>query len=274
MTTGETLKEEQEAQQSQDKTTRERSTIVFPYQDLSDAIKIAANVHNLGGSSCQIDQLAAQLGHTVTSGTFQLKLNTARIFSLLVNSKGMVTLTNLGTQIVDPQHQRAAKVESFLSVPLYKRIYEHFKGASLPPSGGLEATIVGFGVAAKQKETARRVFQRSAELAGFFEIAKDRLTYPSLKGSGEAAPAISHVEDNGHADGKKSGNGGGNGGDGHHPLIEGLIKALPESGADWLLEARRKWLQAAAMNFDFVYVDPTDSQASIRVSLDKETSAK
>jgi hypothetical protein len=142
----------------------------------------------------------------------------------------------------------------------------------------LDATIESFGVSPKQKETARRVFQRSAELAGFFEIAKDRLTYPSLKGGGESTPALS-AEDSQGEDGKKAiigagGGCGGNGGDGHHPLIEGLIKALPESGADWPFEARRKWLQAAAMNFDFVYKDPTDSQASIKVSVEKEISAK
>lgn len=277
MAASEGLQEIQEAQQPQETVKRERSAILFPYQDLGDAIKVAKGVHTLGGSSCQTDQLAAQLGHTVTSGAFQQRLNTARIFGLLTNSKGMVTLTALGVQIVDPQQQRAAKVESFLNVPLYKRVYEQFKGASLPPPSGLEATIVSFGVAPKQKETARRVFQRSAEFAGFFEIAKDRLTYPSLKGSAaESISAPPSVEDHGGIDSKKKTNngGGGNGGDGHHPLIEGLIKALPESGADWPLEARKKWLQAAAINFDFVYTDPTDSQASIRVTLDKESSAK
>jgi hypothetical protein len=277
MTTSDALKEEQDTPQSQDRAQRERSTILFPYQDLADAIKVAKGVHTLGGSSCQTDQLAAQLGHTVTSGAFQQRLNTARIFGLLTNSRGMVTLTMLGTQIVDPLQQRAAKVESFLNVPLYKKVYDQFKGASLPPASGLDATIVGFGVSPKQKETARRVFTRSAELAGFFEIAKDRLTYPSLKGGGESTSPPLNEDDHLGGDGKKktiNGGGGGNGGDGHHPLIEGLIKALPESGADWPLEARRKWLQAAAMNFDFVYADPTDSQASIRVSLDKEISAK
>ena len=115
---------------------RERSTILFPYQDLGDAIKVAKGVHTLGGSSCQTDQLAAQLDHTITSGAFQQRLNTARIFGLLTNSKGMVTLTILGTQIVDPQQQRAAKVEAFLNVPLYKKVYEQFKGASFRPLAG------------------------------------------------------------------------------------------------------------------------------------------
>lgn len=276
MATGEVLKEVPDVSENSDKATRERSTILFPYQDLEDAIRVAKGVHTLGGSSCQVDQLAAQLGHTVTSGAFQQRLNTARIFGLLTNSKGMVTLTMLGVQIVDPQQQKSAKVGSFLNVPLYKKVYEHFKGASLPPPSGLDATIVGFGVSAKQKETARRVFQRSAEQAGFFEIAKDRLTYPSLKGAGESSAPPLNVEDHPAYSGKKKtiGGGGGDGRDGHHPLIEGLIKALPQPGADWPVEARRKWLQAAAMNFDFVYTEPTDSQASIKVSLDKDTSAK
>ena len=93
-----------------------------------------------------------------------------------------------------------------------------------------------------------------------------------------ASPAPSSLGDEDYqaADGKKktTSGGGGNGGDSHHPLIAGLIKALPESGAPWPLEARKKWLQAAAMNFDFVYTDPTDSQALIRVTLDKDISAK
>jgi hypothetical protein len=274
MVTGEVVNEVQEVPQAQEAAKRERSTIVFPYGDLTDAISVAKGIHTVGGTNCQIDQLAAQLDHTVTSGAFQQRLNTARIFGLLTNSKGRVTLTPLGTRIVDHQQEKAAKVESFLSVPLYKKVYEHFKGTTLPPASGLDATIEEFGVSAKQRETARRAFQRSAMQAGFFEISQDRLTYPSMKGTGESA-ASAHSEDQRAAEGKrKTSNGaGGDGGDGtSHPLIEGLIKALPAPG-EWPLDARRKWLQAAAMNFDFVYTDSTNTQGSIRVLLDKEASA-
>ncbi len=269
MTTGEALKTEVQADtKSQDKAKRERSAILFPYQDLGDAIKVAKGVHTLGGTRCQTDQLAAQLGHTVTSGSFQQRLNTARIFGLLTNSKGMITLTAPGTKIVDPTQQKAAKVEAFLNVPLYLKVYEHFKGTTLPPASGLEATFVEFGVSPKQKETARRVFQRSAEEAGFFEIAKDRLTYPSLKGSGELAPAVQNVEDNAQADGKKSGNGGGDGG-GQHPLIEGLLKELPEPKTEWPMEERKNWLEMASTIFNVIYKNSDDSRGSLRVVVEK-----
>src|ERR1017187_3864807 len=92
MTTNESLKEEQDTPPQDVKATRERSTIVFPYQDLGDAIAVAKGVQAAGGTSCGLDALAAGLGHTsTTSGTFQLRLNTARIFGLLTSSKGMVT---------------------------------------------------------------------------------------------------------------------------------------------------------------------------------------
>lgn len=275
MTTNESLKGEQGTPQPQDaKATRERSTIVFPYQDLGDAIAVAKGVQAAGGTSCGLDALAAGLGHTnTTSGTFQLRLNTARIFGLLTSSKGTVTLTPLGAQIVDPRQEKAAKVESFLYVPLYKKIYEQFKGTSLPPASGLEATIGSLGVAPKQKDTARRTLQRSAELAGFFAYGKDRLVAPAVKGVLDATSNTE--EDAGHREEKPSGNG--NDGDGpRQPPIQWLIELLPDIGAEWAVEDRRKWLLAAASNFDVAYKNSADSKgSSIKVSIVRdEDSAK
>lgn len=258
---------------------RQRSTIVFPYSDLDDAVSVAKSVYTIGGTSCQADQLAARLGLPVSASMFQLRLNTARIFGLIVYSQGTVTLTPLGTRICDRQQESAAKAESFLSVPLYKAVYEQFKGATLPPPGGLDTTIGNMGVSPKQKEKARRVFQRSAQQAGFFAFGQDRLVYPSMKGSTEP-PSAGNGESPSERDEKnKTSPGGRDGGDGpRHPLIEGLIKALPDGGSDWPLESRKKWLQAAAMNFAFVYTDSkrdsSEDQESIKVSIERESSAK
>jgi hypothetical protein len=259
---------------------RVHSSIVFPYSDLDDAVSVAKSVYTIGGSSCQADQLAARLGLPLNASMFQLRLNTARIFGLIVYSQGMVTLTSLGTRICDRQQEAAARAESFLNVPLYKAVYEQFKGATLPPPGGLDTTIGNMGVSPKQKEKARRVFQRSAQHAGFFAFGRDRLVYPS-KGGGEPAPSTNGETPPEKIDGKKDTHGG-DGGDGgnssRHPLIEGLIKALPHGGADWPLESRKKWLQAAAMNFAFVYTDSkrdsTEDQESLKVSIERESSAK
>src|ERR1017187_1609236 len=205
--------------QPPDKNKRERSTIVFPYNDLEDAIGLVKGVHTIGGSSCQADQLAAHLKHPADGSTFQVRLNTARIFGLVMYSQGTVNLTPLGVRICDPQQERSARAESFLTVPLYKQVYEQFKGGVLPPASGLDATMGSLGVAAKQKENARRAFQRSATQAGFFEFAQDRLVYPAMKGGSEPLPGNgeSHPDTDGK---KKNGDDGGNGT--RHPLIEGL----------------------------------------------------
>lgn len=246
---------------------RERSTIEFPYLDLDVAVEIAKGVHAVGGTSCQWDQLAAHLNQAAKGGSFRLRMMTARTFGYVTYSQQTVTLTKLGIQLCDPQQEATAKVEGFLTVPLYSRIYEKFKGVTLPPTDGLETEMANMGVSPKQTGKARQAFQRSAQQAGFFWSGANRLVRPSIKGS--AASTITPAdEDQDKSDKKRVKDE-----DEKHPLIEGLIKALPKDGTNWPMEARKKWLQAAAMNFDYVYTD-SNSDASIKVSIERESSAK
>jgi hypothetical protein len=249
----------------EDDGTRSRSTIEFPYLDLDTAVEIAKGVHTVGGSSCQWDQLAAQLNQAAKGGGFRLRVMTAKTFGLVTYAQQTVTLTKLGTQVCDPQQEPSAKVDAFLFVPLYNAIHEKFKGVTLPPTEALENVMAGLGVAPKQTGKARQAFQRSATQAGFFAFGPNRLVKPSIKGS--ATPAAPQPDPGEHREKKEKDTD-----DSKHPLIEGLIKALPEKGADWSLDARRKWLQAAAINFDFVYQDSTNNPGSIKISL--EGSAK
>ena len=203
---------------------------------------------------------------------FRLRLNTARIFGLITHAQGTVTLTDLGTRICDPQQESAAKADSFLTVPLYNKIYEEFKGKNLPPMSGLEAAIGDMGVATKQKGNARQVFQRAATQAGFFAFGTDRLVYPTIKGrppgnGGESQRPPAEPEKPAAEKPKGDGNGGDDGGSGIrlHPLIEGLIKTLPDPKVDWPIEKRAKWLRAASQNFDLIYPDTTEDSIEIKV---------
>jgi hypothetical protein len=248
---------------------RERSTIEFPYTSLDDAVGVAKAIHKAGGNEARLELLAAELGHSTTeSGGFRQRIAGARMFGLASSSQGMVTLTVLGARIVDESTEQAARVESFLTVPLYKSIYEEFKAGVLPPNDGLENKIVSLGVAQKQKDRARQAFQRSAKEAGFFAYGTNRLVYPATVKTAGGRTAKPHEKT---VDTPKGGAGSGNGGGGDdlgfHPLIAGLISALPKGG-EWPIEQRRKWLQAAAMNFDFVY-DATDP-GTIKVSVEAD----
>lgn len=54
-----------------------------------------------------------------------------------------------------------------------------------------------------------------------------------------------------------------------HPLFIGLLGALPQPGAEWALQKRLKWLQAAASILDALYQIPlnADEREVIHVSV-------
>ena len=260
---------------------RTRSTVVFPYMALDDAIAVAKGVHVNGGNTCRAEQLAPHLGHPLDSSMFRGKVNASRIFGLTTNSHGYITLTPLGVRICETTQEAAAKAEAFMTVPLYKQIYEDFKGTQLPPIGALEAAIENMGVSPKQKSTARQVFVRSARQAGFFAYGPSRLVYPSFKGGVSqntapgsvpiSQPEIPKTKDSTQSSKNSTGGGGdGTGGGGRfHPLIEGLIATLPAPDSDWPVERRARWLRAALYDFDLIYKDPEEDGSSIEIKVQK-----
>lgn len=174
------------------------------------------------------------------------------MFGLVETTSGSHKLSPLGRMIVDPQRERDARARAFLNVPLYKAIFEKYKGGVMPPAAALERDIVGLGVAEKQTGRARQVFERSAEQAGYHEHGKNRLVMP-------AARALDVGQDQ-ETDSTDE-NGGGKppppppppSGPTRHPFIEGLLKTLPEPETEWKTADRVKWLQTAANIFDLIY---------------------
>jgi len=118
------------------------------------------------------------------------------------------------------------------------------------------------GVAPKQTDKARQVFVRSARFAGFFELAPDRLTKPSM--------SILHDSSDNDSDEVRSGIRA-NGGTTpdvlpHHPFVEGLLRELPDPGTEWKVERRVMWLRTAANIFNMIYEDSGDLR-EIQVSV-------
>ena len=232
---------------------REQSTIGFVYMDLEAAITVAAAMIGAGGVALSRDQLAGVMNLSAGSGNFVTKVATARAFGLIATVGGKYELTNLGFAIVDKdeKRQRAARAESFLNVPLFKRTYEEFKTKQLPPRPhGLEQAFVKFGVAQKQKTNARLAFERSARQAGYFNSGEDRLIEPIVVGN--IIPAEHPREDDAVERGTAS-TAISAASKALHPFIQGLLDALPEPGTNWALEGRAMWLQAAAFNFNLMY---------------------
>jgi len=103
------------------------------------------------------------------SSSYRIQISATRMFGLVDTTSGRHRLSQLGRMIVDPQREREARTRAFQNVPLYKAIFENYKGGVLPPAAALERDIIGLGVAEKQTSRARQVFEKSAEQAGYFE---------------------------------------------------------------------------------------------------------
>jgi len=249
--------------------TRVVSTIEFPYGDLDDAISVVSAIHDNAGTSCDTDQLAAYMKHPISSGTFRQKVSSARIFGLVETTRGSVSLAELGRKIVDPTYEKKARVEAFLTVPLYKAIFENYKGHLLPPLAALEREIGKLGVSAKQVGRARQSLERSAEQAGFTAHGKDKLVMPSGANQQETKklePTTKKIDEP-HVGASSENNGGD-----WPPFIQGLLGKLPKGGEGslWSMSDRAKWLQTASNIFDLMYVtEEQDSLSIISIKVDK-----
>ena len=160
--------------------------------------------------------------------------------------KGTVSATDLGTRVADDRTAAAARVQAFLNVPLYREIHERFRGRTLPVTKGMEQAMGSLGVVPKQVTTARQVFTRSAEFAGFFAHGRDRLIEPAMGKVEAKEPA---GDTGGKRDEERSNVD-------THPLIVGLLGALPKPGEDFSQEDRDLWLEAAKVNLQLIYGKP------------------
>lgn len=244
---------------------RGRSSIEFTYSGLDDSEELVGAVRTLGGTGCSLDALAAKLNQSATGGGFRLKVYSARTFGLCDISRGQVDLTDLGLRIIDPAHTKAARVEAFLNVSLYRQMYEQLKGQQLPPMAAIERMMLNAGVAPKQKERARQVFIRSAKFAGFFDIQSDRLVKPEVRDAKSVAGNVTEqekgIERNVAAPPLPRvfyGGGGSDGTDGIHPAILGLLRELPAAGTPMPSKRKDQLKAAFAMSIDFIYPDPED----------------
>ena len=244
---------------------REQSSIAFPYLDLEAAAEVARAVYNRSGlGTCDLDELAAQMGQTM-SGAFRLKTGTAKIFDFVdKEGKSGIKLSELGRQIVSPETERAARVEAFLRVPLYAAVYDKYKGHLLPPPKALEREMLSLGVSSKQTDRARQAFERSARQAGFFESGEDRLVRPRVDLPTRKVDESTNSDRVGSARQEDVSRGRGER-DAHHPFIQGLLETLPpaEKFNEWTTDEQAEWLDAAAGIFKLL----SKSKGRIKISV-------
>lgn len=174
---------------------RDRTLIEFPYADLPRCIELARALHGIAGKAhVEAVQVASELNQSVSGGTFRSRQSAARMFGLIEVDDGNISLTPLGAEILDSATERAAKVNAFLRVPLFAKMYDLYNGQPLPPPPAIERQMITFGVPAKQADRARQTFAASAADANFIS-PNGRFVKPTMVGGSAASSGEKPVEE-------------------------------------------------------------------------------
>jgi len=244
---------------------RTRSGTASPYFDLDTSIKVAETIHGLGGGSCSSDQLAHWLKYKSTrSGTYLTRIAAARHFGLIESTGDRHTVTERGMRIVAPvmdTDATQAKIDAFMDVELFSKVYQRFKGSTLPADGGLKNLFASpdYAILPDRIDAAIRVLTNSAEQAGFLVISGDtrRLIMPSVVGAAPAKTQGSSEEEKTPPAAPEKVKGSSHPSVEHtsgvHSAIVGLLRELPPPGTPWPNATKQRFLTAFQSTIDFIY---------------------
>lgn len=145
----------------------------FPSVTLAKALPVAQKIKELnGGNPWDPQSIATALDIGAKSPNFFYITAAARDFGITVGTRETATieLTDLGRAVVyapDPEAERAKKVEAFLSVELFKKVLEHYKGSELPEMKYLGNTLENtFKLAPQYHEEFSRLFRENCQDLG------------------------------------------------------------------------------------------------------------
>jgi hypothetical protein len=241
------------------KQTRPQSGTAYPYFDLEQSIKVAEVIYKNGGGHCTPAQLAAWLDYKSTgSGTYNMRFYAAKHFGLIDSARGVISTTQRGKDIlapVMPEDAVKAKVEAFMSIPLFASVHDKFKGQTLPPEMGMKNLLQNtYKIVPERVTQALRVLMNSAEQAGFFSISQDRSRMIPPAFAAKAAERQEQPNAEPKVERQTAyGGGGGDGTRGVHEALSGLLRYLPPPGTPWSTQKRETFLKAFTAAIDLIY---------------------
>lgn len=233
-----------------------------PYFDLDASIKVAEVIYNKGGGACTPDQLAHWLDYsTVRSGTYLTRVSAAnKHFGLIDVERDRFVVTERASKILSPvmpEDAANAKADAFLSVSLFGKVYEEFRGRQIPPEVGLKNLFQSkYKMVPDRAAAAVRIFMSSAQQAGLLTADRSRL----IRQASAATPAPkpdTKEEQQPATEKPKGGGGGGDGPTGVHSAIIGLLRELPPPGVPW--PGKKRFKEAFMATLDFIYPEENPS---------------
>ncbi len=222
----------------------------FPLYDLEASIEVARILHVELGGNATYAELAVKLGYkSAANGAFINRMAASRLFGFIEGRGDNLSLSSRALAVVMPEDSdmgTRAKVEAFESVPLFGQFFDYFKERPLPAQDGMLNALQGrFGLPPDRVGVALDRLLKSAEQAGYFRTAPDRLMRPRFSAAPPLtvtptpnAPPEARREE--RPTSHRSELAAMRGAD--HLLIQGALSELPDLNTPWDEPGLQQWL--------------------------------
>jgi hypothetical protein len=249
---------------------RAKSGVGFPYWDLEKSIEVVRVIHEKAGGIADNAQVATLLGYSgVENGNFRTRMSAARMFGLTETADDRrIRVTARGRSIiapVTPAESRRGRLDAFMEVELFRKVFDRFNGTTLPESVGLKNLLENeYKIVPDRVAPTVRILLDSAEQAGLFEAsggnrtrlvtplgldATAQFTVPSVKAEVTTDERPPSGTGSGGADSSSSG---------IDPAIVGLLRRLPPGGTPMSEKRRNALIQAFTNVVEFLYPSDAD----------------
>lgn len=151
------------------KTEEREQQASYPIYDLSEAIKVAEGVRDLGGSRASVDRdlLGKHLKLAIGGPSFFQRISTAKAFGM-IEGRGTYSLTDRARRFFWPtdENEKSKSAIEILSQPVsFALIIHRFSGQKLPNNEILGNILHGqANIPISKKDILASIFLRSAQL--------------------------------------------------------------------------------------------------------------
>lgn len=249
---------------------RAKSGVVFPYWDLDSCVEVARVIHERAGGVAASDHLATLLDYSgVSNGSYRTRVSAAKMYGVIEDADDRrLRVSERGRAIVapvTPADGQRARVEAFLGVELFRRVYERFRGTTVPEAVGLRNLFqTEYQIVPDRIGPTVRILLDSAQQAGFFDAAgnRTRMVAPHIGSAPAITPPPPPAAETPRVETPR--NGGGNGGGGGDygdidPAFIGLLRRLPPAGTHLSAKRRKALTDAFSSTVDFIYPDEDEA---------------
>jgi hypothetical protein len=150
-----------------------RSPRSFPAVTLEEALRIPTVIKvNNGGNSWSPEEVAQAVGWSAKRTEFFYLAGGSAAYGLTSGGwkAPKIELTALGREIVypgDPMTERTKKLEAFLSIEVFAKVLQYYKGSDLPEMRYLGNTLErNFSIPREQHEDFSRIFRANCDYLG------------------------------------------------------------------------------------------------------------